>query len=103
MVAPFGPHHCLHVRGIGEAFPHQVARRVEHPRDDELLGLPCVSASGAHVLVGLAAFVQAVRCRLSCSTTTIQPTPNLSASMPKRGEKNVWISGWCTGRRRTAP
>ena len=27
---------------------------------------------------------------------TIQPTPNLSASMPKLGEKNVSISGWLT-------
>src|SRR5262249_23606463 len=31
-----------------------------------------------------------------CSTTTIQLMPNLSASMPKRGEKKVLPSGMCT-------
>ena len=28
-----------------------------------------------------------------CATITIQPTPNLSCSMPKRGEKKVLASG----------
>src|SRR5262249_48523182 len=29
-------------------------------------------------------------------TITIQPTPKRSATMPKRGEKNVLVSGTCT-------
>ena len=29
----------------------------------------------------------------ACSTTTIQPMPNLSWTMPKAGEKKVLISG----------
>src|SRR5262249_33221643 len=29
-------------------------------------------------------------------TMTIQPTPNLSATMPKHGEKKVLVSGCCT-------
>lgn len=29
-------------------------------------------------------------------TKTIQDTPNLSATMPKRAEKNVFASGICT-------
>jgi tripartite-type tricarboxylate transporter receptor subunit TctC len=32
----------------------------------------------------------------SCATITIQPTPKRSASMPKRGEKKVFVSGICT-------
>ena len=31
-----------------------------------------------------------------CATSTIQPTPNLSATMPKRGEKNVFVIGMFT-------
>ena len=39
---------------------------------------------------------QAAFTAAACSTTTIQPMPNLSATMPKHGEKKVLISGWCT-------
>jgi len=34
--------------------------------------------------------------RQPCATRTIQPTPNLSVSMPKRGEKNVFAIGMVT-------
>src|ERR1700722_8051184 len=80
----------FHVFGVGERLPHQFARRVEHPRDDEVGAFRCSIHRYLHQL-------RAVRhCAYFFPTRIIQPTPNLSATMPKRDAKNVSASGICT-------
>src|ERR1700722_16811453 len=79
----------FHMLGIGERLPHQFARRIEHSRDDEVGAFRYSIHLGLHRLrVG--------RCAYFFSTKIIQPTPNLSATMPKRDAKNVSASGICT-------
>src|SRR5262249_1521342 len=73
----------FHTLWIGEAFPDQVARRIERARDHKVFD-HCVVPS----------FPQTRR--YLGSTMIIQFTPNLSASIPKRGEKKVLVIGIVT-------
>ena len=72
---PFGPHHCFMRSGSVKHF-HTSSRGASNTRlmtNSELWP----AASGG-------------------SAITIQPMPKRSATMPKRGEKNVLPSGICT-------
>src|SRR5579871_462554 len=79
----------LHLLRHREAFPQRLARRVEGAGDDELGRL------GLREHVSLHWVTRDLRVQL-CGTMTIHCTPNLSVSMPKRGEKNVLASGIVT-------
>src|SRR5262249_12820698 len=75
----------LHALGFGEALPHQLPRRIEHARDHEVRTLGSRGrrvTRGHHECFGPAMI--------------IQPTPNLSATMPKLFAKKVSTSGCCT-------
>src|SRR5690349_17020790 len=79
----FRPEPFLHPLRLGEAFPNKSGRRVEYARDDEIARL----ALGQHDRPS-----PIISCQ-PCATRTIQFTPNLSATMPNRGEKKVLPSG----------
>src|SRR5262245_18633435 len=86
----------LHVVRFGERLPHQLARRIERARDDEVSdrALRVGRAHHYHPFVDIRLAQAALAC--ACSTSTIQFRPNLSATTPNFGEKNVLISGCCT-------
>ena len=65
--------------GVGPGFEHQRARRIERARDGDFTFGERFHHDGYTFPY--------------CATSTIQPTPNLSDSMPKRDEKNVFAIG----------
>src|SRR5262249_44474338 len=74
----------LHAFRISEALPDQVTWRIKRARYHKVFGHcgPLLTARGVGPHLG--------------STMIIQFTPNLSATIPKRGEKNVLVSGIVT-------
>src|SRR5271169_566622 len=84
----FRPPPLCQRRGIGPGRKHPRARRVEGARDgDFTFGKRFAWCGCGHGKKLLFAY---------CGTITIQATPNLSVSMPKRGEKKVLASGIVT-------
>src|SRR5581483_2063318 len=77
----------LHAFGLGEALPDELARRVEHALQHEVgaLGGGCGCVHDTNLTVGV--------CQFFGPAMIIQPTPNLSATMPKLLAKKVSISG----------
>src|ERR1700752_589238 len=74
----------LHVLRLGKRLPDQFARRIEHARDHEV---------GARRKFG---GVARGHHGFFAPAMIIQPTPNLSATMPKLLAKNVSTRGCCT-------
>ena len=91
---PLGWMDEMAVLRFGECPPHQIARRIEYARDDEMLGRLRWRGAIKHDCFHFVSLTP--QARAYCATRTIQPMPNLSATMPKRGEKNVLASGICT-------
>src|SRR5208283_15846 len=82
------PPPMLHALRIGEALPHQIAWRVEHARDDEIL------ARGLRIFGHV--FLYQFGASAHFALSTIQLTPKRSFTMPKLDAKNGEPNGIVT-------
>jgi hypothetical protein len=90
---PFGPNHSF-MRSGSVKHRHTKSRGASNTRVmTKSLFVSVIICPPPSVLRSRAA---AARCSRYCAVMTIQCTPNLSASMPNRGEKKVLVSGSVT-------
>src|SRR6185295_4678734 len=87
------PHQLLPL-ALRPGEPHRLGFRIR-PRGEHARRRRLERALDREAAVLQRALAHAARCSFD-SAMTIQPTPKRSASMPKLGEKNVFVSGCCT-------
>src|SRR5260221_4597947 len=92
--ADLGPHHCF-MRSGSVKHVHSSSRDTLKSR--EITKSALLVAVAVELIVSIHSYAVS-SCAVTtvadyCATRTIQPTPNLSATMPNFGEKKVLVSG----------